>query len=283
VSVQPIDTFLDATGQAYMRLSNGHKVPMVGGAGAQGPAGPQGPQGAQGPQGPQGPAGTVPPPSANAVSITNWNTEAVNNGVTYRANNGAYAPDAGWWMGFCISHDASYKTQVLVPYANARWTSGQMWWREMENKVWGDWNRASSYVFSRDILDGGSFSQHNGTGSNMGIRRTFWGMVKDKNTNSPSNSDCWRVTNYTAAGVYDGQCITIPLGTGVVSHPQGHNVVTNALRNRESGLNADIVATLGVVVDIVQTALTAAGISVDVRSLIPLAPPNDPVGDEPRV
>ena len=45
-------------------------------------------------------------------------------------------------------------------------------------------------------------------------------MVKDKATTNASNSDCWRVTYYNTAGTYLGQAISIPLGTGVVSHPR---------------------------------------------------------------
>lgn len=54
---QPIRTFRDDTGEAWLVLDNGHAIPLVTGSGDVGPAGPQGPQGPQGPPGPAGETG----------------------------------------------------------------------------------------------------------------------------------------------------------------------------------------------------------------------------------
>lgn len=198
----------------------------------------------------------------SGTTVTDWNS-AVNNGTTYRASGAANAPDTGWFMGYCMSHDANYKVQILTPYANARWTTGgTLWMREKENNVWGDWNRLGIYSYSRDLLDAGTFVQHNGTGNSTGVRRCFYGMVKDKATNNASNSDAWRVTYYNTAGSYSGQAINIPLGTGVVSHPQGHSTTMSALRTRKPIL-ADTAATVGVVMEIVAAALASAGIDIN--------------------
>ena len=205
----------------------------------------------------------------SGTTVTDWNS-AVNNGTTYRASGAANAPDTGWFMGYCMSHDANYKVQILTPYANARWTTGgTLWVREKENNVWGDWNRLGIYSYSRDLLDAGTFVQHNGTGNSIGVRRCFYGMVKDKATNNASNSDAWRVTYYNTAGSYSGQAITIPLGTGVVSTPASYRAVSQSLRAREP-INMEAVATVGTVVEIVMALLKKAGVEVEPAEVITL-------------
>jgi len=194
-----------------------------------------------------------------AVTVTNWNS-AVNNNTTYMANNATNAPDNGWWFGICISGSSTHKHQLLWPFSLGRWNSAQMWERELENGVWGDWSRVGAYFYSRDLLDGGTFVQHNGSGPNQGVRRCFWGMVKDKNTVAASNSDAWRVTYYNTAGTYLGQAISIPLGTGIVNMPQTSLMTAAAVRTR-APLNRDVAATVGTVVDIVNEMLAAAGVA----------------------
>jgi hypothetical protein len=194
------------------------------------------------------------------VTITDWNL-AVNNNTTYRANNALNAPDTSWWMGYCMSHDANYKVQILTPFANGRWSSGGVFFvREREAGTWGDWNRLGLYLQNRDLLDAGTFVQHNGGGTSMGVRRCFHGMVKDKTTANASNADAWRVTYYNTAGTYLGQAISIPLGTGVVNMPQTALMTAAALRTR-APLNRDVAATVGTVVDIVNEMLAAAGVA----------------------
>ena len=217
----------------------------------------------------------------SAVTITDWNL-AVNNNTAYMSSGAAHAPDTGWFYGICLSHNASYKHQLLFPFANARWNAAQMWEREMENGVWGDWSRVGTYAYSRDTLDAGVFAQHNASYAVQGVRRSFWGVVKDKGTNNPSNLDAWRVTYYDTAGNYTGRAIDIPLGTGVVSHPQGHSTTMSALRTR-APIAADTAATVGVVMEIVANALASAGIDINPTAVARLIveAEDDEMGESP--
>lgn len=205
--------------------------------------------------------------SQTPVDITNWNS-AVNNNVVYRANNAANAPDTGWYFGICFSHDSSYKHQILYPYANGRWASNQMVEREMEGGVWGDWNRAGQYYWSRDTLDGFTFSQHNGSGSNMGVRRFAWGMYKDKNTNNASASDQWRVQCYDTGGSYTWNGIVVA-ESGAVSFPKGHSLVRSRMDAQEP-LRADEAATVGMVVELVIRLMQRAGIEINPAEVVTL-------------
>lgn len=212
------------------------------------------------------------------TAITDWN-DAVLNGVTYASNTAAHAPDTGWFFGHCISGSSSSKHQLLMPFANGRWNSGMVWERECEGGVWGDWNRMTSYTYSRDALDGGVFWQHNASGANQGVRRSFWGGYKDKASNNASNSDAFRVTYYTTGGVYTGVALTIPLGTGVVSMPQTY--LSAEQLEGEAPVVKDMAATVETVVKVVVKALTRAGLSIDPQDILDLVEAEHATG-EPR-
>lgn len=202
-----------------------------------------------------------------ATTITNWNS-AVNNGVIYQANGATNAPDTGWWMGFCVSRDANYKHQMLWPFANARWNSSQIFEREMENGVWGDWNRLAQYYYSRDAMDSMHYAQHNATAGGMGYRRFSWGMYKDKGTNAPSAGDQWRVQCYDTAGTYTWTAIQVA-ESGAVTFPKGHSLLRTQLAAAEP-VRASEVATVGLVVDLVTRLLQRAGVTVDPADVISL-------------
>jgi hypothetical protein len=197
----------------------------------------------------------------SAVTISDWNY-AVNNNTAYMAADAANGPSPGWWFGTCLSYSASWKHQTLVPFANSNGSSNQYLEREMENGVWGDWNRVGTAMFGNGLADIGIAVHHNPSGANMGTRRTWMGLWKDKGVNGASNADEYRVQYYNTAGTYTGTAIKVPMGTGVVSHPAGHSRTMSALRTK-SPISPDTAATVGVVLEIVAAALQQAGIDIN--------------------
>jgi hypothetical protein len=202
-----------------------------------------------------------------AVTITDWN-QAVLNNTTYMGNSAANAPDTGWYYGQCISYGTPYKQQIIYPFANARNYSGTCYIRELEASVWGDWNRTTSYIHGRDAADSGIWIQQNGYRNNMGIRRFFMGMWKDKTSNNASALDEWRVQCYNTAGVYTWTAIKVPQ-SGVVSFPKGSAMLRAAL-TEETPIAADTAATVGNVVDIVTALMAKAGLHVEPAEVIQL-------------
>jgi len=111
----------------------------------------------------------------------------------------------------------------------------------------------------------------------MGTRRSFWGVVKDKATNNPSNLDAWRVTYYDTGGNYVGRAIDIPLGTGVVNMPQSR-LTAGQIEGRES-VGRDVAATVETVVALVCRALRLKGIAIEPQELLDLVEPGPDSGE----
>lgn len=194
---------------------------------------------------------------------------------------------SSYWHGHTISYSTAWKQQYAVPFAGAgSYPDGILFTRDMKNGVWGSWYRLVNNHQSYGTLDNINYYQH---GNALGVRRFSDGMFKGGTTDTtttpvatPSAYDAWKVQCYSTTGVYTWDAIRLK-EAGVVSFPKGHSTVASALQTRETAtLTADMAATLGVVVEIVQAALSAAGIPVDVRSLIPLAPASDPTARPPQ-
>jgi hypothetical protein len=291
---------------------------IEGPTGPQGPEGPPGPEGSGGPELADGVATTVGASSASTIGNstqaakedhahgyatmpTAWRVDStivtdLNAGASLYtgfwriSQTGVNLPStayASYWHGWTLSYSTAWKQQYAVPFAGAgSYPYGVLFTREMTNGVWSSWYRLVNMHQSYGTLDNINFYQH---GSGLGVRRYSDGMFKGGSTDAsttpvatPSAYDAWKVQCYNTSGVYTWDAIRLK-EAGVVSHPKGHNVVAAALRTREmSEITADVAATLGVVVEIVQAALTAAGIPVDVRSLVPLAPASDPVANPPQ-
>lgn len=211
----------------------------------------------------------------DAVQVSDCNsTAATRNGFWMAPPGSANVPNtdySSWWFGWTTSHNTMYHVQHAMPFGSAPYPLGMITFRYRNGGSWSSWRRLNNWFGSWSTRDGFTYLQH---GPGDGLRRFAHGLYKDKNTGSASGSDQWRVQCYNTAGAYTWNAI-VAAESGAVSHPKGHSLLTDSLAAKEP-IPADLVATVGTVVDIIQAALTAAGVTVDLRSVIPLGPASDP-------
>jgi hypothetical protein len=203
-------------------------------------------------------AGRVP---LDAVQVADWDL-AVTNG-TFWGNTAGNSPAGigGHWLARVIRHASDpgreWVTQCAWPLAISGIDSSVEMRRHCRDAVWEAWYRAGNHSASSwDGLDNFVFHRHGGSSQPGGAAaQRVWavGNRKDPATPAVTNGEQFRIQRYDLSGNYAGNVMTASMA-GVVQFPGGHSRLLEA-RERGDAIPADTAATVGVVADMILTAL----------------------------
>lgn len=100
--------------------------------------------------------------AGSCSSISDWNA-ALKNGF-YMASGAANAPNAEWWMGYCINHHDGWVIQVVNSFASHReWKQ-----RYRINGSWGAWSNLGNGPENGRYIRTTTISTGNPTGGDNG-------------------------------------------------------------------------------------------------------------------
>lgn len=204
-------------------------------------------------------AGRVP---SVTVRITDWNA-AIENGYVWGLENETANPPSSpseTWFGHVTRHDMSqlpWVTQDAWPVNVDGRDSAAGMRRHCRSGVWGAWYRPVNHgALSFGLVDNFVFFRHGGSSQSPGVSaRTMWavGNRKDPATPAVTSLEQFRIQRYDLSGNYAGNVMTASM-EGVVQFPGGHSRLLEA-RERGDAIPADTAATVGVVADMILTAL----------------------------
>lgn len=205
-------------------------------------------------------------PSATQT-ITDWNAITVNQfSMAANAANGPSATKPSWWYGWQVTHNPAWMTQFALPFSQAGIDGNVLSIRHKQNGTWTAWSRLVNYgALSWDTLDNFLFLRHGGNAADASVSaQSVWAIGNKKDTASAAitANEQFRIQRYDTSGTYAGNLMTGTMA-GVVNFPGGHSRTMEAL-DAATPVEADRVATVGLVVEIVARVLDALGVTTSV-------------------
>jgi hypothetical protein len=197
--------------------------------------------------------GRVPRGSAH---VSDWNA-ATENGY-YTASGAANEPSGagGWWMAHVVNHHGGWVTQTAWPMNQGEVDSAMEMRRASRNGAWGNWYRPANRCYAWNTMDNFFYFNHGGSSlpGGPGPHRVWAiGNKKDAGQWAVTPNEQFRIQRYDTSGVYAGNLMTGTMA-GHVAFPGGHARTVEAKASGDP-IPADTAATIGVVADMILTAL----------------------------
>lgn len=208
---------------------------------------------------------------------TDWNT-AVKSGFYWSTSSAANQPATGlgtdYFVGLTTAYAADVVHQVAWPVGQAgRYPASTMMGRALISGVWTAWEPNNTVISSWGAAPGldALLAWRHGA-HNIADLRFAIGLGKDAATANPSSADEWHLHCYNTSGTYTWTAMVVK-ETGAVSFPKGHSLASRLVREGAEPVPADTAATVGVVVDLIVSALAKVGLDLPRERLLELVEP----------